>query len=249
MSKTIGIIGSGMIGSQVARLAIGAGIQVVICNSRGPESLTGLVSELGPLAHAGSIEDVTSSADMIILAVPFAIYSKLPVDILAEKIVVDTLNYYPERDGVMAEVDTMHVSTSELLQKHLKKSVVVRAISNVDFVRLLTNARPQKATDRSALPVAGDSITAKADVIQFLDMIGYDAVDMGALSESWRSEPTTPVYVAPYINPEMSYMSRKVDYQTFMTAAGRVVSVSEVKSLVQQAVRHSGMTGKLPVFD
>jgi predicted dinucleotide-binding enzyme len=248
MNETIGIIGSGMIGGKVARLATAAGLDVVICNSRGPESLAGMVSDLGPKLRASTLEDVAASADLIVLAVPFAVYSKLPVDTLAGKIVVDTLNYYPQRDGVMPEVDTMTISTSELVQRHLTKSIVIRAINNVDFVRLLTNARPAKSPDRSALPVAGDDAAAKAMVIALLDRIGYDAVDMGPLAESWRSEPTMPVYVSPYMRPETSYMERKVDTTTFMSAPGRAVSISEVQSLLKSAVRHESMVGTLSAF-
>jgi predicted dinucleotide-binding enzyme len=248
MNETVGIIGSGMIGANVARLATAAGLNVVICNSRGPETLADLIAELGPNARAATLPDVAASTDMIVLAVPFAIYADLPVDTLAGKIIIDTLNYYPQRDGVMPEVKTGAIATSEIVQRHLTGSQLVRAINNVDFVRLLTNARPAGAADRSALPVAGDDAAAKAAVVGFLDKIGYDAVDMGPLSESWRSEPTMPIYVAPYMNPETSYIENRVDMGTFMSAPGRAVSVLEVEELLKKAVRHDDMVGTLPVF-
>lgn len=245
----IGIIGAGMIGGQVARLCVAAGLNVVNGNSRGPETLADLVAELGPNARAATLKEVTESADLIVLAVPFGVYRKLPADLLAGKIVVDTTNYYPQRDGQMPEVKTDAISTSELVQRHLVRSYVVRAVNNMDFVRLLTSARPAGAPDRSALPVASDHPKAKAAVIEFLDKIGYDAVDMGSLSESWRSDPTTPVYVAPYLRPETSYMVKRVDSATFMSAPGRAVSKNEVAELLGKAVRHDKMFGALPEFD
>jgi len=245
---TIGIIGSGMIGANVARLSVAAGLKVIICNSRGPKTLSGLVSELGAKAQAAAVEEVAAIADLIILAIPFAAYKKLPADLLARKTIIDTLNYYPQRDGSIPEVKTDTISTSELVQRHFYLSQVVRAINNMDFVRLLTSARPSEASDRSALPIAGDNVSAKETVAAFLDRIGYDTVDIGALAESWRSEPTTPIYVSPYMHRETSYMENHVSVDTFMTAPGRVVTRKEVETLVKSAVRHDKMFGLLPVF-
>ncbi|KAG8152946.1 NADPH-dependent F420 reductase [Burkholderia catarinensis] len=249
MNNTVGIIGSGMIGSQVARLAVAAGLNVTICNSRGPETLADIVAELGPGVRAASLPEVAESTDLLVLAVPFAVYAKLPADLLAGKILVDTLNYYPERDGVMQEVKTDTISTSELVQAHLSRSYVVRAINNMDFIRLLSRARPAGSEDRSALPVASDHANAKAAVIEFLDRIGYDVVDMGPLSESWRSEPTMPVYVNPYWGIKTQYESGPNDVSSFMSAPGRAVGKNEVTELLGKAVRHEKMFGLLGNFD
>lgn len=243
----IGIIGSGMIGANVARLAIAAGLKIVICNSRGPQTLADLVAELGPSARAATVQEVAAATDLIVLAVPFSSYAGLPADTLAGKIVTDTMNYYPERDGEMPQVHTGSIASSELVQRHLQGSRLVRALSNMDFVRLLSRARPGSSVDRSALPIAGDDAAAKAEVIAFLDRIGYDAVDMGPLSESWRSEPTMPVYVLPYMSPDASIV-RPIARSLFLSSPGRVVSRSEVQALVTQAVRHDQMFGALPVF-
>lgn len=249
MHQTIGIIGSGMIGGQVARLSIAAGLNVIICNSRGPETLSELVSELGPNTRAATMAEVVATTDLIVLAVPFANYAKLPADLLAGKILVDTMNYYPERDGVMSEVQTDKISTSELVQSHLSQSHVVRALSNMDFVRLRSRTRATDAVDRSALPVAGDQAEAKAAVIDFLDKIGYDAVDMGPLSESWRSEPTMPIYVNPYWGLDTEDEGGPADVSSFMSAPGRVVGKKEVEELLRKAVRHDKMFGQLGNFD
>src|SRR5271169_1568726 len=100
---TIGIIGAGHIGSQVARLAITSGYKVVISNSRGPETLTGLVAELGPHARAASVLEAAQSGDIVVVSVPLKNYRAIPAGPLADKIVIDTNNYYPGRDGQIPE--------------------------------------------------------------------------------------------------------------------------------------------------
>jgi len=187
---------------------------------------------------------VAAAADLIVLAVPFAAYAKISAEALAGKTVIDTMNYYPERDGVMPEVKTDTIATSELVQKHLSHSRVVRALNNMDFVRLLSLARPKGSAERSALPVASDHAQAKAAVTDFLDKIGYDAVDMGPLSESWRSEPTMPIYVNPYWGLDDSNA-----VSSFMTAPGRVVTRKEAAALLGKAIRHDRMFGSLGAFD
>jgi 8-hydroxy-5-deazaflavin:NADPH oxidoreductase len=243
MTQTIGFIGSGLISSQLARLATAAGLDVILSNSRGPETLAELVSELGLGARAATPEDAARDADLVVASIPFGAYRQLPAEALAGRIVIDTMNYYPERDGDMPEVATDQVATSELVQRHLNGSRVVRALNNMDWVRLRSRARPAGAADRSALPIAGDDADAKAAVASFLDAIGYDAVDLGALSESWRSAPSTPVYVLPYIGEIPSDIPAEAARSWFLNAPGAPARVEEVQSLVRQAVRHDRMFG------
>ena len=245
MTQTISIIGSGMIGGQVARLAVSAGFNVVISNSRGPETLVDLVAELGPLAKAATAGDAIKASSLIVASIPFKNYKDLSPDALAGKIVIDTLNYYPERDSIMPEVKTESVAESELLQRHLSKSIVVKAINNMDWIRLLSCARAKNAPDRSALPIAGDDAKAVAVVSNFIDTIGYDPVHYGTLVESWRSEPTTPVYVFPYIAKNETALSPDAIDEFFVRAPGAVVSSEEVKSLLSKAVRHDNMVGSM----
>ncbi|MBO0144638.1 NAD(P)-binding domain-containing protein [Agrobacterium sp. Ap1] len=245
MDKRIAILGSGMIGGQTARLSVAAGYNTVIANTRGPETLQELVNELGPLAHAATAEEAIQAADLIVAAIPFAAYTHLSPELLAGKTVIDTMNYYPECDGEMAEIETDVISTSELVQRHLARSHVVRAINNVDWVRLLTNARPTGAADRSALPVAGDDADAKRSTISFVEAIGYDVVDMGPLSESWRSEPTMPAYVMPYIGNIPADLTQATERGWFLANPGNVVSRDDLKALLAKAVRHDRMFGSL----
>lgn len=195
---TIGLIGSGHIGSTVARLSVVAGHAVVLSNSRGPETLTDLVAELGQRARAATATEAAGAGEIVVVTIPFKAYRSVPPGPLAGKAVIDTGNYYPQRDGHFAELDNGSVTSSELLQRHLPQSSVVKAFNNIFYKHLLSLSRPPGADDRSFLPIAGDDQAAKAAVTTFLDSIGYGAVDAGPLSESWRQEPGTPVYGSPY---------------------------------------------------
>jgi predicted dinucleotide-binding enzyme len=190
--NTIGIIGSGRIGGTVARLAVAAGYSVVLSNSRGPQTLTDLVDELGPNATAATPAEAAEAGDLVVVSLPLRAYLDVPVEPLAGKTVIDTNNYNPERDGHIPELDSASTTSSELLQKHLPTSHVVKVFNNIFFQTLLTLPRPAGAPDRTALPIAGDDAGARAEVSALLDAIGYDTVDAGPLAEGWRWQPGTP---------------------------------------------------------
>ncbi|MGD0606641.1 MAG: NADPH-dependent F420 reductase [Streptosporangiaceae bacterium] len=195
---TVGFIGSGMIGGTVARLSVAAGHHVVLSNSRGPETLKNLVEELGPLATAATGQQAAVAGDLVVVSVPLKAYPALPAQALAGKVILDTGNYYPERDGQLADLDSGSLTGSELLQRQLPDSTVVKVFNNIFFKHLASLARPAGAADRTALPIAGDDEKAKTVVAEFLDSIGYDTVDTGSLAQSWRQQPGTPAYGAPY---------------------------------------------------
>ncbi|TCB97907.1 NADP oxidoreductase [Micromonospora zingiberis] len=192
--SVVGLIGSGHIGGTVARLAVAAGYEVVLSNSRGPETLAGLVDELGPAASAGTVDAAARAGDLVVVTIPLKSYRSVPAQPLAGKVVIDTNNYYPQRDGRFPELDEGSITSSELLQRHLPEARVVKAFNNIHYRHLLALARPGGAADRSALPIAGDDAQAKTVVTAFLDRIGYDAVDVGALADGWRYQPDTPAY-------------------------------------------------------
>lgn len=196
---TLGLLGSGNIGSTVARLAVNAGYDVVLSNSRGPETLADLVAELGPHARAATATEAAEAGDLVLVTVPLKAYQQIPVKPLAGKVVLDTNNYYPDRDGRFAELDAKTTTTSQLLQAHLPESRVVKAFNNIFFKNLQTMARPTGATDRNTLIIAGDDADAKRVAVEFLDEIGYDAYDAGRLADSWRFERDQPAYVMPYV--------------------------------------------------
>ena len=190
----IGLIGAGHIGSQLARLAVAHGYDVVLSNSRGPESLSALVAELGPKARAGTAVDAAKAGDIVVVTVPLKNYRAVPADPLAGKIVVDTNNYYPQRDGHIAELDNESTTTSELLQAHLPTSKIVKAFNHIYAAELTTDGRPAGTKNRRALVIAGDDPAAKTTVARLLDEFGFDAVDAGPLKEGWRIQRDTPGY-------------------------------------------------------
>jgi predicted dinucleotide-binding enzyme len=195
---TFGLIGSGLIGSTVAKLAVDAGFDVVLSNSRGPETLAGLVAELGPHARAASGAEAAAAGELVLVSVPLLAYPSLPAAALAGKTVLDTGNYYPQRDGQIAALDARSLTDSEYLVQHAPGARVVKVFNNIFYKHLQNLARPADAADRSYLPVAADNAGAKMSVVAFLDAIGYGAVDGGTLAESWRQQPGTPVYGTPY---------------------------------------------------
>jgi NAD(P)H dehydrogenase (quinone) len=191
---TIGFIGAGNLGSTLAGLAVDAGYDVVLSNSRGPETLTDLTERLGSHARAATPFEAAAAGDIVVVTVPLRAYLQVPVGPLAGKVVIDTNNYYPNRDGHITELDDESTTTSELLEAHLPTSHVVKAFNNIFYKHLATLSRPRGAADRSAMAIAGDDEAAKKTVTAFLDAIGYDAHDTGSLSEGWRYQRDTTAY-------------------------------------------------------
>jgi hypothetical protein len=195
---TVGFIGSGEIGSTLARLAIEAGHQVVLSNSRGPETLADTAAKLGPQASAATSADAAAAGDLVVVTVPVKAFPDLPAAPLASKTVIDTCNYGPERDGHIPELDSKSLTSSELLLRYIPDATLVKAFNNIYYKHLFSLARPAGAADRSYLPIVGDSAPAKTAVTQFIESIGYSVVDAGPLADSWRQETGTPVWGTPY---------------------------------------------------
>jgi len=167
---------------------------VVLSNSRGPETLTSLTAELGPRARAASVVDAATAGDIVVVTVPLKNYQAVPVEPLAGKIVIDTNNYYPQRDGHILELDNESTTTSELLQAHLPTSKVVKAFNHIYAAELTTHGQPAGTPNRRALVIAGDDPGAKATVTRLLDQFGFDTVDAGPITEGWRIQRDTPGY-------------------------------------------------------
>ncbi len=191
---TIGLIGAGHIGSKIARLAVARGYDVVLSNSRGPETLSALVQELGPKARAGTVFEAASAGDIVVVTIPLMSYRQVPVEPLVGKVVIDTNNYYPKRDGHIPELDDESTTTSELLQAHLPKSKVVKGFNHIYAAELTLHGQPKGSKNRRALVIAGDDAAAKQTVTRLLDEFGFDTVDAGPLAEGWRIQRDTPGY-------------------------------------------------------
>ena len=192
---TLGIIGAGHIGSQIARAALTAGYEVVIANSRDPETLTELVAELGPTARAATAEEAGTAGDVVVVTVPLKALDQIPVEPLAGKIVLDTNNYYYERDGRIEALDRGETTTSQLVQEHLPTSKVVKAFNHIRSADITTDTAPAGTPGRRALAISSDSREAAEFATRFYDELGFDTVDVSPLSESWRVERDRPAYV------------------------------------------------------
>ena len=191
---TIGFIGAGHIGSAVARAAVAAGHSVVLSNSRGPETLADLVTALGPTARAATATEAADAGDIVVVTIPLKAIAHVPVEPLAGKIVIDTNNYYPQRDGHIPALDDESTTTAELLQRHLPASKVVKAFNHIYASQLTTDGTPAGTKNRRALVIAGNDRDAKATVTRLLDQFGFDTVDAGPLGEGWRIQRDTPGY-------------------------------------------------------
>ena len=191
---TFGIIGSGNIGSNVARAVIAHGHDVVISNSRGPESLTDLIAELGPKARAATAEEAAAAGDVALVAVPLKAYKDVPVEPLKGKIVIDANNYYFERDGHIDALDRGETTTAGLLQAHLPESKVVKAFNHIGAADIPVTGLPAGSDDRRALVAASDDPEALAFVTALYDELGYDTAPIDSLAESWRVERDRPAY-------------------------------------------------------
>jgi predicted dinucleotide-binding enzyme len=224
---TIGFIGSGNIGSTVARLAVAAGHDVVLSNNRGPDSLADLLAELGPQARASTSGEAAAAGEVVVVTIPFARYRDLPVDALRGKVAVDTMNYYPARDGTIERLEQEATTTSELMQASLPQTRVVKAFNNIFFQHLASLPRPSGAPDRTALPIAGDDAEAKAIVAALIDSLGYDTVDAGALAEGWRFQRDTAAYGLPYAADPMDW-----------PAGARPAPVDEIRAALAAARRY-----------
>ncbi|HEY0248521.1 MAG TPA: NAD(P)-binding domain-containing protein [Gryllotalpicola sp.] len=204
---TIGFIGSGHIGSTLAKAAIAHGYDVVLSNSRGPETLSELVAELGPQARAATAEEAAAAGELVVVTIPTKNVPQVPVAPLAGKIVIDTNNYYPVRDGRIPALDEEQQTVSGLLQEHLDAATpsarVVKAFNHINWQQILPQARPAGDPERIALAVWSDDADASARVAAFVDELGYDPLEAGPLADSWRIERDTPGYTALVTKPEL----------------------------------------------
>ena len=188
----IGIIGAGYVGRSLAGAGMKAGQEVMISNSRGPQSLFSECAIIG--CKAGTIDDAAKFGDLVIVAITMKHYKAVPVGPLEGKIVIDTNNYYPGRDDAIPELDSKETTSSEMLARHLPKSKVVKAFNAIMMPDFDRDGRPVGSHDRRALPLAGNDEDAKKIVSDLHEQFGFDPVDVGLLSEGWRFQTETPVY-------------------------------------------------------
>jgi predicted dinucleotide-binding enzyme len=191
----IGIIGAGKIGGTLARLFAQAGHEVAISNSRGPDTLAELVDEIGHGVQAMTVADAAAFGDVVVVSIPLHAYRDIPVKETAGKIVVDTNNYYPNRDGQIPELDDDSTTSTELLQAHLPDARVVKAFNAIMWKHLGGDGRPAGDPARLGIPISGDDEDAKRTVSGLIDQIGFDPIDAGTLADGGRRhQPGAPGY-------------------------------------------------------
>src|SRR5580704_9568907 len=191
----IGIIGAGNMGATLAAQLTRLGHQVAIANSRGPRTLAGVAAQTG--AAPVPITDVTSKADVVIVAIPEKSIPGLPAGLLCtvpeETVVIDAGNYVPQlRDGHINAIDA-GLPESQWVQSQLGHPVV-KAFNTIRPASLASLGKPAGAAGRTVVPVAGDDPAAKAVVLELADQLGFDGLDAGPLAGSWRQQPGTPIY-------------------------------------------------------
>lgn len=192
---TIGFIGAGNFGRSVARLAVDHGYAVVMSDASGPGTLQNLVAGLGDRARAATVAEAATAGDVVVLAVPFRGIDDLPAAELDGKVVIDTCNYYPDRDGHIADLDEERTTTSQLVQAVLPGARIVKALNHILDAHLVRDARPAGGNRRAAI-VAGDEPSAKNLIAALIEDLGYDVLDIGDLTETWRIQRGTPGYSA-----------------------------------------------------
>ena len=190
----IGIIGSGQIGGTLARRLTALGHRGSIANSRGPESLAEFAAETG--ATPSTIQEAAKAKDIVIVAIPEAAVEQLPRNVFADTraVIVDTGNYYPSRDGSLADIDSGMIESEWVSQ--VIGQPVIKAFNNIAAQSLATRGVPPGTSGRICIPIAGDDPEAKQIVLRVIDELGFDGIDAGTLADSWRQQPGTPVYAA-----------------------------------------------------
>lgn len=197
----IGIIGAGFVGRAVGKLAIAAGYSVMLSNSRSPQTLFSLRPMIG--CEIGTPEEAARFGDIVIIAVPLLAIEALPASALSGKLIIDTVNYYPDRDGKVDALEQGQITTSELLASHLPGTRIIKAFNAIPMTDLERDGLPAGAQNRRALPIAGDDAEGKARVAGLYEAFGFDTVDAGLLAEGWRFERGMPSYCVRMSKPKL----------------------------------------------
>jgi predicted dinucleotide-binding enzyme len=182
----IGIVGAGTVGRTLGELFVRAGHDVTLSHDGPPEDLRDVIARLGERAHAATPAEAARPGDVVVLAIPFGRHRELAREPFDRKIVIDATNYYPQRDGKLAEIEGGGLTSSELIDRHLAEARLVKAFNNLPMHVLKEKARPSGAPDRIALPLSSDYPEAKRVVATLIDEAGFDPVDLGGLVDGGR---------------------------------------------------------------
>ncbi|WP_154604815.1 NAD(P)-binding domain-containing protein [Arthrobacter sp. AQ5-05] len=197
LTQTLGILGAGKVGTGLARQALLAGYRVLIAASGDPKNIDLIISVMAPGAVAASAAQVTAESDLIVLSVPLHKFRSLDPAALTGKHVVDTMNYWRDTNGEMPELEDAP-SSSEMVLAHLPGALLAKSLNHIGYHELELDARPTGSPDRRALAVASDHNTTRAIVLEFVERLGFDGVDAGALANGTALEPGTPIFTGTF---------------------------------------------------
>lgn len=202
--QTIGILGAGKLGVVLSQLAVAAGYTVYVAGSSDPENIRLTMEVLAPGSIAAYSEEVAEKADIVILALPLSKFRTLPVSALADKTVVDAMNYWWEVDGPRSELLPDDQSSSEAVQELLSQSHVVKALSHLSYHDLYDGARIEAAQDKKAVAIAGDNEQAIAHVSSLVEQLGFVPLPIGPLAHGVQLEPGSPAFGASVPRDELA---------------------------------------------
>jgi predicted dinucleotide-binding enzyme len=208
LSPRLAVLGAGHVGSTLARVAAEAGLDVSIAASGDPEAIALITQVLAPGAQPRWAADAVRDADVVVLAIPLHRFPTFDPALVAGKIVVDAMNYWPPIDGVQEMFDDDRYGSSEIVARRLAGSTVVKAFNHIGYHELESERRLPAAPDRRALGVAGDDPEAVASVAAIIERIGYDVIAMGSLRAGRSLEPGGPVFGASLTRDEFALAVR-----------------------------------------
>jgi predicted dinucleotide-binding enzyme len=206
----IGVLGAGHVGPVIARSAVDAGYAVTIAASGEPERIALITQVLAPGAEPRWAADAVDDSDVVVLAIPAHKFAAVNSDLVAGKLVVDAMNYWPPVDGVQELFEDQEYASSEIVQQRLERSTVVKTLNHIGYHELDDERRPVGSPERRALGVAGDDPGAVDVVANVIERIGYDTVRLDSLSAGRLLEPGGPVFGASLRRPEFDLALRAV---------------------------------------
>jgi predicted dinucleotide-binding enzyme len=202
VTQRIAVLGAGHVGPVIARVALDAGYHVTISTSGSPEKIALITQVVTPGAEARWASDAVADADLVVLAIPLHRFVTFDPSLVAGRLVVDAMNYWPAADGVLEMFEDRRYTSSEVVQRRLAGSTVVKSLNHIGYQDLEDARRPAGSPERSAIGVAGDDPTATRAVRDFIERIGYDAVLLESLGAGKILQPGGPVFGALLRRPE-----------------------------------------------
>jgi predicted dinucleotide-binding enzyme len=198
----IAVLGAGHVGPVIARVAVEAGYDVSIAASGDPAKIELITQVMVPGAKALWAADAAADADLVVLAIPLHKFATFDPAIVKGKLVIDTMNYWPPVDGVQELFDNPLLTSSEVVQRRLENSTVVKTFNHLGYHELADDRRPANHPERRAMGIAGDR-PAIETVAEVIDAIGYDPVLLDGLAQGRLLAPGGPAFGVPLSKPEL----------------------------------------------